>query len=291
MLLQILTITAPVFLLALTGWVWAWFRAPFDLEFVTRLSLTFSMPCLIFATLVTAEIDPASFRDIALASLVAYAGAAAVFWAILRTAGLSQRTWLSPVVFGNTGNVGLPVALFAYGEQGLALAMVIFAVMAILSFTIGVYMVAGVGRPGEVLKQPLVYASVLGGLFSVMGWQVPEWALNSLRLAGQVAIPLMLLTLGVSVARLEPRRIGLTGAISILKFAGTAAIALGVARLFELGEVETGSLVLQLVMPVAVTNYMIAARYEREPDTVAGLVVVSTVLSVALIPGTLALLL
>ena len=111
MVLQILSITAPVFLLALTGWVWARFRAPFDLEFVTRLSLTFSIPCLIFATLVDAEIDPASFRDIALASLVAYTAAAAVFWAVIRIGGLSQRTWLSPVVFGNTGNVGLPVTV------------------------------------------------------------------------------------------------------------------------------------------------------------------------------------
>lgn len=291
MLLQILTITAPVFLLALTGWIWARFRAPFDLAFVTRLSLTFSMPCLIFATLVKAEIDPASFRDIALASAVAYSAAAALFWVVIRLAGLSQRTWLSPVVFGNTGNVGLPVALFAYGEHGLALAMVIFAVMAVLSFTVGIYMVAGVGRPGEVLKQPLVYASVLGGLFSVMGWDVPDWVLNSLSLAGQLAIPLMLLTLGVSIARLEPRAIGLTGLISAVKFAGTAAIAVGVARVFGLGEVETGSLVLQLVMPVAVTNYLIAARYEREPDTVAGLVVVSTILSVVAIPATLAMLL
>lgn len=291
MLAQIFSITAPVFLLALAGYVWARRRAPFDLDFVTRLSLTFSIPCLIFATLVKAEIDPAAFRDIAIASLIAYAAATVVFVALLRIAGLSQRTWLAPVIFGNTGNVGLPVALFAYGDQGLALAMVIFAVMAILSFTIGIYMVAGVGRPSEALKQPLVYASILGGVFAVMDWDLPEWLMNALGLAGQIAIPMMLLTLGVSIARLRVGDIGRAAVISVAKYAVCAAVAIGTAHLMGLPDVATGVLFLQLVMPVAVTNYMLAARYQCEPDAVAGLVVVSTVLALGGIPAALAFLL
>ncbi|MDT8342852.1 MAG: AEC family transporter [Thermohalobaculum sp.] len=291
MLAQIFSITAPVFLLALAGFVWARRKAPFDLEFVTRLSLTFSVPCLIFATLVKAEIDPAAFRDIALASLAAYAAVTLATAPLLRLAGLSQRTWLAPVIFGNTGNVGLPVALFAYGDQGLALAMVIFAVMAILSFTVGIYMVAGVGRPSEALKQPLVYASILGGLFAVMDWELPDWLLSALGLAGQIAIPMMLLTLGVSIARLRAGDIGRAAVVSVAKYAICAAVALGTAHAVGLPAVATGVLFLQLVMPVAVTNYMLAARYQREPEAVAGLVVVSTVLSLAGIPVALAYLL
>lgn len=291
MLSQIFTVTAPVFLLAFCGWVWAKRRAPFDLEFVTRISLTFSIPCLMFATLVKAEIDPSAFRDVALASLAAYVALGVAFWAILKAWGLSQRTWLSPVVFSNTGNVGLPVALFAYGDAGLALAMVIFAVMAILSFTIGVYVVAGVGRPTEALKQPLVYASILGGVFAVMDWELPVWALNTLDLAGQIAIPMMLLTLGVSIARLRAGDIGRAALVSVVKYVVCGAVALGIARGFDLSELATGALILQLVMPVAVTNYMVAARYQRDPDAVAGLVVVSTVLSLVGIPAALAFLL
>lgn len=291
MLVQILTITAPVFLLAFAGWVWARMRAPFDLDFVTRLSLTFSVPCLMFATLVKAEIEPAAFRDVAVASLAAYVVLALVFWAVLKAGGLSQRTYLAPIVFGNTGNVGLPVALFAYGEAGLALAMVIFAVMAILSFTIGVYIVAGGGRPTEALKQPLVYASLLGGLFAVMDWDLPEVLLTTLSLAGQIAIPMMLLTLGVSIARLRTGDIGRAVVVSVIKYAVCAGVALGVAHVFDLGDIATGALLLQLVMPVAVTNYMLAARYQREPDAVAGLVVVSTVLALGVIPAALAFLL
>jgi hypothetical protein len=132
MLLQILQITAPVFLLTLAGYVWARLKMRFDLEFITRLAITFSMPCLIFAVLVKVEIDPVAFRDIALASVVSYAALGLVLWLGLRAAGLSMRTYLAPGVFANTGNIGLPVALFAYGQEGLAFAIVIFAIMVIL---------------------------------------------------------------------------------------------------------------------------------------------------------------
>jgi len=291
MLYQIFSITAPVFFLALAGWIWAKARAPFDLDFVTRMSITFSVPCLIFATLVKAEIDADAFRDIALASLLAYGLAAIALAIVLSVLRLSLPVWLAPTVFGNTGNVGLPVALFAYGQEGLALAVVIFAVMAILSFTIGIFVVAGAGRPTEALRQPLVYASILGGVFAVTDWPVPEWLLDTLSLAGQIAIPLMLLTLGVAIARLEVKGIGLALLVTVLKLAVTGGAALGTAWWFGLEGPLLGVLVLQLIMPAAVTNYLLAARYDRAPEQVAGLVVVSTVVSLAAIPGALALLL
>lgn len=291
MIQQIVVITAPVFLLALAGYAWAWARWPFDLEFITKLSLVFSVPCLIFATLVEAEIDARAFRDIALAALAAYTAVAAVLWALLRLLRLDMQVWLAPTVFANTGNVGLPVALFAYGAEGLALAMVIFAVMAILSFTVGITMVAGTGRPSEALRQPLVYASIAGGIAAVTDWAPPVWALETIKLAGQPAIPLMLLTLGVSIARLKVGELGLALGITGLKLATTAAIGYATAVAFGLTGAALGALVLQLIMPAAVTSYMLAARYGRDPDAVAGLVVVSTMASLIAIPAALALLL
>jgi predicted permease len=291
MLLQILQITAPVFLLTLAGYVWARLKFRFDLEFITRLSLSFAMPCLIFAVLVKVEIDPAAFRDIALASVVAYAALGVVLWLGLRAAGLNLRTYLAPGVFGNTGNVGLPVALLAYGQEGLALAIVIFAIMVIFYFTIGIYIVAGTGRLSEALKQPLVYASVLGGVFALQGWEVPVWLLNSLDLAGQIAIPLMLLTLGVSIANLSVGEVGQAIVLSLAKLSVSTAIAVLVVWLFGLTGAARGVLVLQLVMPVAVTSYLLAERYRAEPGKVAGAVVVSTLISVATIPVALMLLL
>jgi predicted permease len=291
MFLQILQITAPVFLLASAGYVWARLKMNFDLEFITRLAINFSMPCLIFSVLVKVEIDPAAFRDIALASIAAYAALTGVMWVGIRATGLGMRTYLAPGVFANTGNVGLPVALFAYGQQGLAFAIVIFAIMATFSFTIGIYMVAGRGRLSEVLKQPLVYASILGGVFALQGWGVPVWLLNSLDLAGQISIPLMLLTLGVSIASLSVGDVGRAVVLSLAKLSVSAVIAILVVWFFDLTGVARGTLVLQLIMPVAVTNYLLAERYCAEPGKVAGTVVVSTLISVGAIPVALVLLL
>jgi predicted permease len=291
MLLQILQITAPVFLLTLVGYVWARLEMRFDLVFVTRLAVNFSMPCLIFSVLVKVEIDPVVFRYIALASVASYAAIGLVLWLGLRAAGLDMRAYLAPGIFANTGNVGLPVALFAYGQEGLAFAIVIFAVMAIISFTIGIYMIAGAGKILEVLKQPLVYASVLGGVFALQGWGLPIWILNSLDLAGQIAIPLMLFTLGVSIANLSVSDIGLAVALSAVKLLVCGAIAALVVWLFDLTGTARGVLVLQLIMPVAVTSYLLAERYGAAPDKVAGTVVVSTLISVGAIPIALAILL
>jgi len=291
MLLQILQVTAPVFLLTFAGYIWARLELRFDLEFITRLAINFSMPCLIFAVLVKAKIDPAVFRDIAFASVASYVALGLAIWLGLRTAGLSLRTYLAPGVFANTGNVGLPVALFAYGQEGLAYAIVIFAVMAIFSFTIGIYMVAGAGKSSEVLKQPLVYASILGGIFALQGWTVPLWLLNSLDLAGQISIPLMLLTLGVSIAKLSVGEVGRAVALSMAKLMISVAVAILVTWLFDLTGAARGVLVLQLIMPVAVTSYLLAERYRSEPESVAGTVVISTLISVGAIPVALALLL
>ncbi|MEM8597132.1 MAG: AEC family transporter [Pseudomonadota bacterium] len=291
MIAEIFGVTAPVFLMAFAGYVWARARQPFDLDFVTRLSLSFSVPCLIFATLVKAEITSGAVAEIAVATLVGYGLAGVVLAGALALLRLDQRIWLAPAVFGNTGNVGLPVAFFAYGPEGLALAVVVFAVMAVLSFTIGIWLVAGAGQPGQVLRQPLVYASLAGGAAAITGWAPPDWAIDTLALAGQIAIPLMLLTLGVSIARLAVSGLGTATGLAVLKLAATVGAGWAAATAFGLEGPAFGALILQLAMPAAVTSYLLAARYERDPEAVAGLVVVSTFMSLAFIPALLSVLL
>ena len=287
----ILEIVAPVFLLAGAGFIWQRRGYAFDLEFVTRMGMIVATPCLIFSVLSTVEIDPDAFQRIALASLAAYAAVGVGAAVLLVAARLDRRAFLAPLIFGNTGNMGLPLALFAFGDIGLGYAMVVFAVMAVLSFSIGVWLVSGEPSPNAALKQPIVYASILGAVFALMGWTVPAWLANSLSLTGQMAIPLLLITLGVSIAKLSVRDAGAMAALSLAKLVLCGGVALAAARIFALDPIAAGALVLQLITPVAVTNYMLAARYDAEPDRVAGLVVVSTLMSLAAIPATLSFLL
>ncbi|MDV4144849.1 AEC family transporter [Shimia sp. FJ5] len=289
--LTVLEIVAPVFLLAGIGFLWV--RAGFEyrIEFVTRLAMTLAVPCLIFTALMKTEVDLAALANLTLAAIASYAAVGVVGAVLLLLLRLNQQTFLAPFIFGNTGNLGIPLALFAFGQPGLERAVVLLAVSAVLSFTLGIWLVAGRGSFLKILKEPMIGATFLGALFLWQGWETPRFLTNTLDLIGQMAIPLMLLTLGVAVARLTPARITTAIWLSLVKLVICAVIAWGMARAFGLDDISFGVLVLQISTPVAVTAYLIAEKYGADSDSVAGFVVVSTLISVAGLPLLLALVL
>lgn len=287
--LTVLNITAPVFILGAIGFGWVKLGFEYRVEFVTRLTMTLSVPCLIFVALMTADIDPQALGSLAMASFLTYGIVSVIFLGIVKLRNLSISTYLAPLVFGNTGNLGLPLALFAFGEEGLSYAVVVFAVMAILSFTIGVWVVAGGGSLTRVVKEPVVAATFLGALFFWQGWQTPMFLTNALDLIGQMAIPIMLITLGVAIARLETRDMGRAVWLSAIKVVICAGAAFAAARWFGLPPIPSAVLIVQIATPVAVTSYLLAEKYGHEAQPVAGLVVASTLLSVISLPLILAL--
>lgn len=289
--LMVLEIVAPVFLLAAVGFGWVKLGFEYRMNFVTQLATTVAVPCLIFTSLMQTKIDPAALTTLSLASIAAYLGITAAAAVLVWGTGLHRRTYLAPMIFGNTGNLGLPLALFAFGDEGLSYAVVVFAIMAIWTFTFGIWLVAGAGSFGKVLREPLVWATLLGGLFLWQEWQTPRFLTNTLELIGQMAIPLMLITLGVAVARLNPRGIGRAVLLSIVKLALCTGVALAAAVAFDLNQIAFGVLVLQVATPVAVTSYLLAEKYGADAEAVAGLVVVSTLISVGALPLLLAVLL
>lgn len=289
--LAVLQIVAPVFILAAIGFVWVKMGAEYRVQFVTRLAMTLSVPCLIFTALMKTRINPAALTELVMATVVAYGVLTIVAYALVKAGRLDTRTFLGPVIFGNTGNLGLPLALFAFGEVGLGYAVVIFAIMAIYSFTFGIWLVSGGGTPIKALKEPMVWATLLGALFLYNDWQTPDWITNTLELIGQMAIPLMLITLGVAVARLKPVGIGRSAILSVLKVLVSVAIAWATGVWFGLSAIPFAVLVLQVSTPVAVTSYLLAEKYEADAESVAGFVVVSTLVSVIALPILLAFLL
>ncbi|APX89727.1 transporter [Brevirhabdus pacifica] len=291
LVLTVLQTVAPVFLLGAIGFIWVKLGFEYRVAFVTRMAMTLGIPCLIFVALMKTEIEPAALTTVSLAAIVAYAVVTIASIAVVKLNGLDQRTYLAPLIFGNTGNLGLPLALFAFGDAGLGYAVVIFAIMAVYSFTAGIWLVSGGGSIVKVFQEPLVGATLLGGLFLWQGWQTPVWITNTLELIGQMPIPLMLITLGVAVARLHPGGMVRAFWISAAKLVICIAVAWTVGLWFELPPVAFAVLVLQITTPVAVTSYLLAEKYGADSDAVAGLVVASTLISVLAIPATLAILL
>lgn len=291
LILTVLQIVAPVFLLAAVGFAWVKIGWEYEVEFVTRIAMTLSVPALIFVALMKADISRETLSGLFMASLVAYIVLAIVFWIVSKVMGLDLPTFWAPLIFGNTGNLGLPLALFAFGETGLSYAVIVFAVMAVGSFSVGVWMVSGGGSLRKVFHEPISWATIAGAIFLTQGWQTPVWATNTLELMGQMAIPMMLITLGVALARLQVTTLMRAVFLSVIKLIISVVIAWFVGRWFGLNDVAFGVLVVQIATPVAVTSYLLAQKYGADANEVAGLVIVSTVLSVIAIPILLAVLL
>ncbi len=284
-------VVSPVFLIALAGYAWVRLGRSFDQEFVTHLVTRIGAPCLVFDTLVKINLPAAELVRMGgatIACLVLFAVIGAIG---LRLVGLKLRVYLPSLVFPNIGNMGLPVCLFAFGQRGLALAMIYFTVCSVGQFAFGPAMAAGRFRLDLLLRMPLLYAAVAGVALGAAGFVQPHWLANTLDLLGQVTIPLMLLALGAALAQLRlagwPRQLAVSAARLGLGAAGgwLVATALGLT-----GEAK-GVVVVESAMPVAVFNYLFARLYGEAPEEVAGLVLGSTVLSAAVLPGVIALLL
>ncbi len=289
--LTVMEIVAPVFMLAAVGFTWVKLGFEYRIQFVTRLATTLAVPCLIFVALMQTDIAGDDLGRFTVATIAANLALTVVFWVFVRVTGIDQRSYLSPLVFGNTGNLGLPLCIFAFGQAGLGYAVVFLSVTALWSFTYGIYLFAGRGSLGTVLRQPMVWATLLGALFLWQGWQTPTFLTNGIELIGQMAVPMMLVTLGVAVARLTPDKIGKAIWLSLIKLVVSFALGWSVAILFELTDEAFGVLVLQMVTPVAVTSYLLAERFGADSNAVAGMVVTSTLMSVAALPLVLAILL
>lgn len=277
-------IVAPVFATALIGFVWAKSGVHFDSEMLSRLVMNIGMPCMVFATLSTLKVDLAALGQIVQAAMLSICIYLVIGTALLTAAGMKVSHYLPSLSFSNGGNMGLPVCLFAFGEQGLALGTGFFLVNAVGQSTLGIWINSGRFSPVEMLRTPVIYAIPLAMLFRFGGYGVPQWIANTTSLVGGITIPLMLLLLGVSLSRIGWGTARRSGALAALRILMGLGAGLAVASLLGLSGTVRGVLLLQAAMPAAVINYVFALRYETDPETVAGIVMQSTLMSVIVLP-------
>jgi predicted permease len=291
MAFELLDIMLPIYVCVGLGVLWARSGRAYDTPMVTDLIMLIGAPCLVFSTLSELAVDPATMVRLALATTAALAALAVLGSVLLAGVGLPRHTFLGPLVFMNAGNMGLPLCLFAFGDAGLTLGVTFFAVGALAQFTVGIVLWSGRLSVMEVVRTPLAWAAGLAALVLVTGTPVPEWLRRTTSVLGGFTIPLMQFTLGVSLAGLRPGRLPRAFGLAIARFGLGLVVGIGLASAFGLEGVAWNVFVLDCAMPVAVFNYLLAQRYGRSPDDVAGLVVVSTLLSFLTVPVLLAWLL
>ena len=284
MITEILGIIAPVLICISIGFVWAKAGRNFDTPMVTFLVTYFSTPALVFYTLATVELSMDSLFAMGGAAVAANVVLAILGALTLKIFGLSQRTFLQSLTWPNVGNIGLPLCLLAFGEEGLALAIGFFAVYVVIQLTIGVAFVSGQFSLKSLIAMPIIPATIIATVVLIAELSVPQWILSTTSLIGDLTIPLMLITLGVSLASLKVVNISRNVWLAIFRLGVGFAVGVGIAWLFGLEGPARGVVILQCALPVAVFSYLFAQLYERQPDEVASLVVISTTLSIATLP-------
>jgi hypothetical protein len=285
---ELLSIVLPVYVCAGLGYSWVRAGRRYDTALITDLITNVGAPCLVFSSLVGIEVEGSAMLQMAGATLLALASFAAIASAILRLAGLPLTSFLAPMTFPNAGNMGLPICLFAFGDEGLALAVCFFATTALTHFTLGQWIWSGRVSATQLLRTPLAYSVALAAVVVASGVSVPEWTLRATTLLGGFTIPLMQFTLGVSLAELQVARIPRSLALAFLRLGMGAAVGVGLAWLLGVEGAMRGVLILQCSMPVAVFNYLLAERHGRTPADVASVVILSTIASFVTLPLLLA---
>jgi predicted permease len=282
---QLSAVVLPVLLVAGIGFTWARMGRRFDSVFLTDIATNIGTPCLVAHSLMTLEIDPAALAQMGVAVLTAVSGFLVLGFIVLRVMKLSINSYLPALTFPNTGNMGLPLALFAFGKEGLALAVVYFSCTVTLQFTLGISLSAGSLSLSRLVRTPAIYAVAISAVLLLLGLRLPAWIENTIGVLGDITIPMMLLTLGVSLAQLKVNGLGRNLVLSLVRLSGGFVIGLIIARVYSLPPTAAGVLIIQSSMPVAVFNFLFAQYYGRAHGDVAAMVVISTALSFITLPA------
>jgi len=269
----------PIFILILVGYLYAKFRE-INMEFANRMNMEIFIPALLIDALSRQNFSLLDYQSLALAGAFVVLFTGVLAWLFAKAFNLSISMFVPSMMFNNCGNMGLPLAVLAFGEEALSAAVIVFLVSNLFHFTLGAYIVGGKISWWNLLKMPVNIATIIGLLISFSHWEMPEIIHIPVKMLSQIAIPLMLVSLGVRMTQvdLSAWRIGIIGAILCPLFSVIAAFI--ILLVLPLDPVQRTQLLLFAALPPAVLNFMFAEKYQKQPTEVASMVVVGNALSI-----------
>ena len=283
MFAKIATITLPIFVLAWVGFVYSRKVKP-DLAGANKLVVDIALPALIFVSLSSKSFDPISALSFTAASVALIVLSGLVAWPFVGFSGASKQAFLPCVMFTNVGPVGIPLIALAYGPEGVAPAVVLLVLSNLLHFTLGAGVMSGKVDWRMVYANPLVWATVLGVASSQLQVELPVWLNTSLTMLGSILVPMMLLSLGARLAtsQVQDAKVGAQSSVLILACRLVAVYA--ILWMVPMQGVERGALIFFACLPPAVFNFMLADKFQVEPNRVASTVIVGHFMSLAFLP-------
>jgi predicted permease len=273
----------PVFLLIAAGFAFAHWKK-INLTSVTEIIVYLGTPSLVFSSLAG---KPLFANDIAVLSagillIFAIVGVFIRFYFLVF--GFSSRGFALPTLFMNAGNMGIPLALFAFGQAGLQRATLMFVIITFLQYSLGIYILNGRSNWTEIFRLPLIYAALAGLSVNLAQISLPELLLRPISMLGQATIPIMLISLGYRLHEVESLQWGHALGGALARIGGGFAAANLAVHLIGAEGVNRQVLLLYGALPAAVVNFVLTEKYRQDPALAASIVVISTFISIFTIP-------
>ena len=284
--LKIIDVIAPVFFVIGIGYYLGRKNPEINTDFITTFAGNVGTPAMIFYTITTTGVTLSVFIEYFIYALIIIGGfsiTGIMFLLLLKKDFISE---LPPLILPNTGNMGIPICLFAYGTAGLGVASAIASVIILLHFTLGVLLAKKSFSFDILIKNMPIYGIIVSVIFLYFEWDVPGYLENTTFLLTYATIFLVLMSLGIALSRLKVvswTHASILGAVRVIF---GPLIGFGLIKFLNLNGFAAGVLLIQSCMPSAVLTYLVGSMYSerRVVDSVASVIVTSTIMSFITIP-------
>jgi predicted permease len=273
----------PVFFLIALGFAFARWKK-ISLASVTEIIVYLGTPSLVFTSLAGKPLYAGELVILFSGILVIYAGVGLLIWLYFFVFRFHSPGFALPALFMNAGNMGLPLAQFAFGQAGMQRATLLFVICTFLQFSLGIFILQGRGNWKEVFRLPLIYASIAGLGANLFQLSIPALLFQPLAMLGQAIIPLMLVSLGYRLHNVASLQWGHALGGALVRIIGGFAAANIAVMLIGAEGVNRQVLLLYGCLPAAVVNFVLTEKYRQDPELAASIVVLSTFMSVVTIP-------
>ena len=284
--LKLIDVIAPVFFVIGIGYYLGKKNPEINTNFITTFAGNVGTPAMIFYTITTTGVTLSVFTEYFIYALIIIGGfsfVGIIFLLLLKKDFISE---LPPLILPNTGNMGIPICLFAYGTAGLGVASAIASVIILLHFTLGVLLAKKSFSFEILIKNMPIYGIIVSVIFLYFEWDVPGYLENTTFLLTYATIFLVLMSLGIALSRLKVvswTHASILGAVRVII---GPLIGFGLIKFLNLNGFAAGVLLIQSCMPSAVLTYLVGSMYSERKvvDSVASVIVTSTVMSFITIP-------
>lgn len=280
----LVNILGPITIITLIGYALGRSASGLHARTLGTIVILVATPSLIFHTFATMQVGPETLGQMGLAAFLAVCISGGIALVGLLALGAPMRMYLPSLMLPNSGNMGLPLALLTFGDDGMRLAVSYFFVVSLVQHSVGFSLAAGTVDLRYLVRQPLLYAVVLVLLVTFLGLSVPQVILTTTEMLGAMMIPAMLILLGSSLATLTVSDIKPALAVAVARLLLGALSAVLVIWLLDLDGVAAGTVFILAAMPTAIVNFIYAERFNADAGKVAGAVVVSTLLTFLCLP-------